>query len=123
LLNGGSAVKATRHQGPIGGPSGECQMRKIIVYGWNFLFNAEVSPLRHIEDVAIRHYVLQALGFMWAVSFAVAIGSYTIMAVSIIGHVILIAAVAITVTTYTAAAKSPSLFSRNFGRRSDGEHE
>ena len=42
-------------------------MRQQIVYGWNFIFNAEVSPLRHISDVAVRHYVLQALALMWAV--------------------------------------------------------
>ena len=98
-------------------------MRKMIVSGWNFIFNAEVSPLRHIPDVAIRHYVLQALGFMWAVSFAIAIGSYTMLAASIIGHTILIAAVAITVATYTAATVKPKLFLRGSGRRADGEHE
>ena len=98
-------------------------MRQLIVYGWNFIFSAEVSPLRHIPDAAIRHYVLQALGFMWAVSFAVAIGSYTILAASIIGHTFLIGAAAITVATYTAAATKPKLFVRGSGRRDDGEHE
>ncbi len=98
-------------------------MRQLIVNGWNFIFNAEVSPLRHIPDVAIRHYVLQALGFMWAVSFAVAIGSYTIFAASVLGHAVLIAAAAITVATYTAAAKNPKLFVSGAGRRDDGEHE
>ena len=73
--------------------------------------------------MAVRHYVLQALAFMWAISFAVALGSYTVLAASIIGHAILIAAAGITVATYTAAAKKPSLFARGFGRRSDGEHE
>ena len=98
-------------------------MRQKIVYGWNFIFNAEVSPLRHIPDVAVRHYVLQALGFMWAVSFAVAVGSYTVLSASIVGHVVLIAALAITVATYTAAATRPKLFTRGSGRRKDGEHE
>jgi len=98
-------------------------MRQLIVYGWNFIFNAEVSPLRHIPDVAIRHYVLQALGFMWAVSSAVAIGSYTIIAASIVGHAVLIGAAAITVATYTAAATKPTLFTRSLGRRNNGEHE
>ena len=60
---------------------------------------------------------------MWAISFAVAIGSYTVLAASIIGHTILIAAAAITVATYTAAAKKPTLFVRGLGRRSDSEHE
>jgi hypothetical protein len=98
-------------------------MRKLIVYIWHFIFNADVSPLRNIPDVAIRHYVLQALGFMWAVSFAGAIGSYTILAVSLIGHTILIAAAAITVATYTAAATKPNFFVRGLGRNTDGEHE
>ena len=98
-------------------------MRELIVNGWNFIFNAEVSPLRHIPDAALRHYVLQALGAMWAVSFAVAIGSYTILAASIIGHTVLIGAAAITVATYTAAATKPKMFIRSSGPRDDDEHE
>ena len=88
-------------------------IRKFVVYGWNFIFNHEVSPLRHVPDVAIRHYVLQALGVMWAVAFAVAAGSYTFLAVSVIGHTALIAAAAITVATWTAATTKPALFVRD----------
>jgi len=94
-----------------------------IVYAWNFIFNHEVSPVRNIPDIAIRHYVLQALGLMWAVSFSLAIGSYTFLAWSMVGHTVLIAAVAITVTTLTAAAAKPQAFVRSLGRRNDGEHE
>ena len=85
-------------------------VRNFVVYAWNFVFNHEVSPLRNIPDVAIRHYVLEALGLMWAISFVVATGSYTIMAASVIGHTVLIAAAAITVATWTAAAAKPNLF-------------
>lgn len=94
-----------------------------VVNSWNFIFNHEVSPLRNIPDVAVRHYVLQALGLMWAVSFSTAIGSYVFLAASVFGHIILIAAVAITVATLTTAAKNPKLFIRGSGRRGDGEHE
>ena len=87
-------------------------VRKYVVFCWNFVFNHEVSPLRNIPDVAIRHYVLQALGFMWAVAFAVATGSYTFLAASVIGHTVLIAAAAITVATWTAATAKPELFVR-----------
>jgi hypothetical protein len=87
-------------------------VRKFAVFCWDFVFNHEVSPLRNIPDVAIRHYVLQALGFMWAVAFAVAVGSYTFLAVSVIGHSVLIAAAAITVATWTAATAKPQLFVR-----------
>jgi len=83
---------------------------KFVVFCWDFVFNHEVSPLRNIPDVAIRHYVLQALGFMWAVAFAVATGSYTFLAASLIGHTVLIAAAAITVATWTAATVKPEFF-------------
>lgn len=94
-----------------------------IVMAWNYVFDHRVSPVRHIPDIAVRHYVLQALGAMWAVSFSIAIGSYTVFAASVVGHVVLIAALAITVTTLTAASRRPQAFVRASGRRSDGEHE
>jgi len=97
-------------------------MRKFIFQGWDFIFNHNVSPLRHIEDVAIRHYVLQALGFMWAVSFSIAVGSYTTAFANVIGHAVLIAAAGITVATYTAAKVKPAVF-KGSGRQSNGEHE
>jgi hypothetical protein len=90
---------------------------------WDYIFNAEVSPLRHIPDVSTRYYVLQALGLMWAVASTVALGSYTVVAASIVGHLFLIAAVTITAATYTAATLRPALFANNSGRRRDGEHE
>ncbi|AXI47527.1 hypothetical protein C1J03_16860 [Sulfitobacter sp. SK012] len=98
-------------------------MKQLIINGWNFIFDADVSPLRNITDVATRHYVLQALALMWAVAFAISIGSYTMLAASILGHTVLIGATAITVATYTAAAKKPNLFANGSGRRYDGEHE
>lgn len=91
-------------------------VKKLVVFCWDFVFNHEVSPLRNIPDVAIRHYVLQALVLMWAVAFAVAAGSYTFLAVSVIGHTIVIAAAAITVATWTAATAKPELFVRGSTR-------
>jgi hypothetical protein len=85
-------------------------MTRGIVFIWNFIFDHEKSPLRHIPDFSVRHMVFQLLGWMWALSFSLAIGSYTFMAISMIGHIILIAAAAITVAIYTAAAARPTLF-------------
>ena len=87
-------------------------VRRFVVSCWEFVFNHEASPLRNIPDVATRHYILQALGFMWAVAFSVAAGSYTFLAVSVVGHTVLIAAAAITVATWTAATANPGLFVR-----------
>ena len=97
-------------------------MQKTITGAWDFVFNHEVSPLRHIPDINVRHMVLQVLGWMWAISFAIAIGSYTVLAVSLIGHMVLIGALAITVATYTTATLRPTAFLAASGRRRDGEH-
>ena len=93
------------------------QLRKSVIFCWDFVFNHRVSPLRHIPDVAIRHYILQVLGLMWAVAFTVATGSYTFMAVNVIGHTVLIAAAAITVMTWTAATVKPEMFVRSSARQ------
>ena len=98
-------------------------MQKLIADAWNFIFDHEVSPLRHIPNVATRHMVLQILGWMWAVAFTVAAGSYALLPASLIGHAVLIAAAAITTATYTAAATKPGIFNSGSGRRRDGEHE
>lgn len=98
-------------------------MRRLVVFAWNYVFNHNVNPLRHVQDIPTRHMILQVLGWMWATSFAIAIGSYTFLAISLVGHIALIAAAAITVATYTAAEKKPSLFATASARRADGEHE
>lgn len=98
-------------------------IKRSLAYAWSFLFDHEVSPLRNIPDVAVRHYILQALGLMWAAAFSIALGSYTVLAISVLGHTVLIAAAAITVATLTTAAKKPQVFIRGSGRRDDGEHD
>jgi hypothetical protein len=85
-------------------------MGQLISSIWAFIFDHERSPLRHIPDFGVRHMVFQLLGWMWALSFSLAICSYTFLAVSMIGHIILIGAVAITAATYTAATKRPQMF-------------
>lgn len=60
---------------------------------------------------------------MWVLAFSLALGSYTLFAVNLIGHVVLIGAAAITVATYTTATIKPSVFGTRSGRRDDGEHE
>jgi hypothetical protein len=43
--------------------------------------------------------------------------------VSLMAHIFLFAAAAITVATYTTASSRPKVFTGVLGRRSDGEHE
>lgn len=98
-------------------------MRKFVLFCWNYVFNHRVNPLRNIPDVPTRHMILQLLGWMWALSFSIAIGSYTFLAISLVGHIALIAAATITVATYTVAERKPGAFALASARRPDGEHE
>jgi hypothetical protein len=97
-------------------------MKNIVLTSWNFIFDYNKSPLRNIPEGNIRHMVYQLLGWMWAISFSLAIGSYTFLTVSLIGHVLLIGAAAMTVAVYTAASIKPEAFRVVLGRRPDGEH-
>jgi hypothetical protein len=85
-------------------------MTKVAANIWGFIFDHERSPLRHIPDFGVRHMVFQLLGWMWAISFSLAIGSYTFLAISLVGHIVLISALAITAAVYITASTRPETF-------------
>tara|TARA_E500000331_G_scaffold28701_1_gene24247 strand:+ start:923 stop:1210 length:288 start_codon:yes stop_codon:yes gene_type:complete len=68
---------------------------------WDFIFIDGTSSRRDIPVFATRHFFREALNLMWIVPFAMAIGSYTFLAVSMNGHAVLFAAAFITVTIWT----------------------
>ena len=76
-------------------------MREFIYDSWNGIMDAERNPLKHIPDTNVRHMVMQVLAWMWCITFAMLIGSWTVFAISAVAHVFLIAAIVITVTLST----------------------
>ena len=97
-------------------------MREFVYDSWNGVMNAERNPLRHIPDTNVRHMVMQVLAWMWCITFAMLIGSWTVFAISAVAHVFLIAAIVITVATFETAKRKPQFFG-GFGRGAGGEHE
>ena len=93
-------------------------IKRSAAHVWNILFDHEVGPLRNIRSVRFRHYLLQALGLMWAGAFSIAIASDTVLAINVLGHTVLIAA-----ATLTTAAKTPQVFIRRSGWREDSKHD
>ena len=75
-------------------------MREFIYDSWNGIMNANVNPLKHIPDTNTRHMVLQVLAWMWCIVFSMYIGSIFVMGVTMIAHVIFLAAIVITVATF-----------------------
>ncbi|WP_426036500.1 hypothetical protein [Cypionkella sp. TWP1-2-1b2] len=98
-------------------------IKRSAAHVWNIFFDYEVSRIRNIPSVAVRYYVLQSLGLMWAGAFSIAIASDTVLAINVLGHTVLSAAAAITVATLTAAAKTTQVFIRRSGRHEDDNHD
>ena len=97
-------------------------MQKHIYDSWNYVFSHDMSPLKNIPDVNTRHMILQVLAWMWVVAFSVWVGSWTGFLASALGHIAILAALAVTVGTYTEAQRTPNVFT-NLRGRADGEHE
>jgi hypothetical protein len=97
-------------------------VRTFIVNSWNAVMDDKRNPLSNIPDLNTRHMVMQVLAWMWCIVFAFIVGSWTAFGVSVIGHVILLAAIAITVGTFETAKRAPQYFG-GLGRGNGGEHE
>ena len=70
-----------------------------------------------------RHMVFQLLALMWAAVFGISIGSYLVSGFTLVVHSLFIAAVAITVATYSVEAVRPTSLVRVYGRQPNGEHD
>ena len=94
-------------------------MRSFVVDCWNHIMDAEINPLRNIPDLNVRHMIMQVLAFMWSAVCSITIAD-SIMAfgISAIAHVLLIAAVVITLGTFKLSEHKPSVFEW----RKDGYH-
>ena len=85
-------------------------MRRFIYKSWNSVMNAKYNPLRHIPDENVRHMIMQILAWMWGVMFSIWMGSLWIFGFTAIAHIAIIAAIAITVSTFEVAKRKPNTF-------------
>ena len=98
-------------------------MREFIYDSWNGVMNMDINPLRHIPDTNTRHMVLQVLAWMWCVTFSMYFGSMWVFGLTAIAHVVLLAAIVVTVATFETAKRKPQVFDGYNGRANGGEHE
>ena len=89
-----------------------------VINCWNAIMDHNMNPLRNIPDLNTRHMVMQVLAWMWCIVFSSYFGSMWMFGITAIAHVIVLAAIAITVGTFAVAKNNPSLFNL----RSDGYH-
>ena len=98
-------------------------MREWVYNCWNVVMDHNKNPLSNIPDFSTRHMIMQVLAWMWCIVFAIIVGSMWAGVISMMLHVLLLAAVAVTVATFETAKRSPQVFGNYSGRANGGEHE
>ena len=94
---------------------GVFSMREWIYNSWNVVMDYEKNPLSNIPDFSTRHLIMQVLAWMWCITFAMMVGSWTVFGISAIAHVVLIGAIVVTVATFRVAQTNPNSFSIKSG--------
>ena len=98
------------------------RIKDFILNNWNLVMDDTRNPLRNIPNTATRHMIMQVLAWMWCIVFGMVVGSWYIGLISLIGHFLLLAAIAITVATFETANRKPQVFTGGL-RGKGGEHE
>ena len=97
-------------------------MKDFILNNWNVVMDDTRNPLSNIPNTATRHMIMQVLAWMWCIVFGMVVGSWYVGIVSLVGHILLLAAIAMTVATFETAKRKPNMFSYGL-RGNGGEHE
>ena len=80
-------------------------MRKFIVECWDGVMSHDYNPLKHIPDLQVRHMILQILAWLWCIVFSLYIGSWVVLGLTFAAHFLLIAAIAVTIATFTISER------------------
>ena len=81
-------------------------MKKFVYDSWNGVMNYDKNPLKNIPDLNTRHMVMQVLAWMWCIAFSMYFSSMWIFGVTAIAHVIILAAIVLTVASFEIAKRT-----------------
>ena len=91
---------------------------------WNSVMNSNYNPISNVQNMEVRHLVMQILAFMWSGVFSIYIfNSLGVFKYTAIAHALLIAAIFVTAFVFQTAKKRPEVFDHKFFRGKDGEHD
>jgi len=80
---------------------------KYIYDTWESIMNHDRNPLKNIPDTNTRHMIMQVLAWMWCIAFSSYFSSMWIFGITAIAHIIILAAIAVTVATFEMAKSNP----------------
>ena len=74
---------------------------------WESIMNHDRNPLKNIPHTNTRHMIMQVLAWMWCIAFSSYFSSMWIFGITAIAHIIILAAIAVTVATFEMAKSNP----------------
>ena len=80
---------------------------RYIYESWESIMNHDRNPLKNIPDTNTRHMIMQVLAWMWCIAFSSYFSSMWIFGITAIAHIIILAAIAVTVATFEMAKSNP----------------
>ena len=80
---------------------------KYIYDTWESIMNHDRNPLKNIPHTNTRHMIMQVLAWMWCIAFSSYFSSMWIFGITAIAHIIILAAIAVTVATFEIARTNP----------------
>ena len=74
---------------------------------YELVMDSKLNPLSRIPDMNTRHMIMQLLAWMWCIVFSMSFSSMWIFGITAIAHIIILAAIAVTVATFEMAKSNP----------------
>ena len=75
---------------------------------WDGVMDERRNPLRSFP-LMTAHMVMQVLAWMWSTIFALAIGSYIVFGISVVGHALVLAGIFATLAVFQRAERTRKL--------------
>jgi len=85
-------------------------MINFILSAWRVVMDSDINPLSNIENLTVRHMVMQILAWMWCIIFTMMTGTWMYLGVNVLFHTLLLGGITLTVAVFETAKRKPEYF-------------
>jgi|TARA_B100001094_G_C17530132_1_gene484235 hypothetical protein len=85
-------------------------MINFILSAWRVVMDSDMNPLSNIENLTVRHMVMQILAWMWCIIFTMMTGTWMYLGVNVLFHTLLLGGITLTVAVFETAKRKPEFF-------------
>ena len=85
-------------------------MINFILSAWRVVMDSDMNPLSNIENLTVRHMVMQILALMWCIIFTMMTGTWMYLGVNVLFHTLLLGGITLTVAVFETAKRKPEYF-------------